>query len=248
MRCSRACLLLLAALPMCLPASARAAPIVAGDTTFHGTAVQDVTILGGTAFNPGPEFTLYGLSGVGYFTIHRQAQVGSTIEFAGGDSLFSGSYAGLGSYTFGTGAPLGGGSFHGMIENVVQDPTDPGFASGDPSSFASGDYTAYLDRFLFKLADGTILETGGVYALAATLDGLPPRTATTLQGSATDRNPIYYGDPANGFLVGYTTNGAIYVSAVPEPSAFCLGGIAMAAVGLSLARSRRRGGSGPVTA
>ncbi|WP_165228572.1 PEP-CTERM sorting domain-containing protein [Aquisphaera insulae] len=236
----RACLSCLALLPLIASTTARAAPIVAGDTTFHGMAVQDVTILGGTAFNQGPEFTLYGLSGVGYFTIHRQAQVGSTIEFTGGDSLFSGSYAGLGDYTFGTGAPLGGGSFHGMIENVMQNTNDPGFASGDPSSFASGDYTAYLDRFFFKLADGTILETGGVYALTATLDGLPPRTTTTLQGSATDRNPIYYGDPSNGLLIGYTTNGSIIVSAVPEPSALCLGGIAAAGVGLALIRRRGR--------
>src|SRR4051794_39568044 len=56
----------------------RAAPIVAGNTTFIGRAIQDVTIYGGTAFNPGPELTLNGFSGDGYFTINRQAESGGS--------------------------------------------------------------------------------------------------------------------------------------------------------------------------
>jgi hypothetical protein len=65
----------------------RAEPIVAGDTTFFGRAIQDVTIYGGTVFNPGAEYTLAGLSGDGYFTIHRAAQAGHSIAFLGGDAL-----------------------------------------------------------------------------------------------------------------------------------------------------------------
>jgi hypothetical protein len=142
------------------------------------------------------------------------------------------------SYTFGTGGDVGIGSFHGSIDNITQNPSDPGFASGDPSSFASGDYTAHITRFYFKLADGTILETGGDYILTAALDGLPPRTTTVLQGSSTDENPIYLGDPSNGILIGYTTNGSIIVAPAPEPSGLVILGIG-ALVLLGCDRCRR---------
>jgi hypothetical protein len=222
-----------------LSPAGRAEPIVAGDTTFVGRAIQDVTIYGGTTFNSGAEFTLYGLSGDGYFTIHRSAESGGSIAFVGGDALFSGTNPYIGSYTFGTGGSVGIGNFHGSLDNVTQDPGDPGFASGDPSSFASGDYTAHITRFYFRLADGTILETGGDYALTATLDGLPPRTTTILQGSATDQNPIYLGDPSDGILIGYTTNGSIVVAAVPEPSGLVLLAAGVGALGLRLHRRKR---------
>ncbi len=83
----------------------RAAPIVAGDTTFFGQAIQDVTIYGGTVFNPGPQLTLDGFSGVGSFTIDRQAESGNSIAFTGVDAIYTGSYPGLGSYTFAQAGP-----------------------------------------------------------------------------------------------------------------------------------------------
>lgn len=214
----------------------KAAPIVAGDTTFFGEAIQDVTIYGGTVFNPGAQFTLYGLSGDGYFTIDRQAESGNSIAFSGVSAFYAGSYPGLGSYTFGSGGTVGLGSFSGTIDNVTQNPNDPGYASGEASSFASGDYTANIASFYFQLANGTILETGSC-TLTATLDGLPPRSPTVLQQSPIDDNPIYLGDPANGILVGFTTNATINLEGVPEPSSLVL--LAAGIVGMGI-RHRKR--------
>ena len=108
-----------------------------------------------------------------------------------------------------------------------------------PQSLSVRD-TAHLTQCYFKLADGTILETGGDYVRTGTLDGLPPHSTTVLQGSATDRNPIYYGDPSNGFLVGYTTNGSIVVNAVPEPSGLVMLGVAALVLVQLRHGSRRR--------
>jgi hypothetical protein len=218
---------------------ARAGGIVAGDTTFLGLAVQDVTVLAGTVFNPGAGFTLPGLSGEGYFTIDRQAQAGSTIAFTGVDSVFAGSYAGLGSYTFGAAGAVGVGSFYGTIDNVVQNVNDPGYASGNPSSFQSGDLTVQVPSFYFKLAGGTLLETGANFTFTATIDGLPPRTPTVLDGTMpVDSVPIYLGDPSNGILVGYSSDRHIYLQGVPEPSSFVL--LGAGAIGLGACIRKRR--------
>ena len=59
---------------------AMAAPIVAGSTLLPGTAIQDITLLPNTPFNPtGSPILIDDLFGIGSITINRDTQVGSTI-------------------------------------------------------------------------------------------------------------------------------------------------------------------------
>lgn len=58
----------------------KADPIIAGTTDLPGTAIQDLTIIGGTTFNPGSTFTIHGRYGVSTITLNRDAQVGDTID------------------------------------------------------------------------------------------------------------------------------------------------------------------------
>ena len=57
--------------------------------------------------------------------------------------MYFGSNPLLGSYVFGNIPPLTGADFSGVITNVVQNSLDPGFATGQPSSFESGDFSVW---------------------------------------------------------------------------------------------------------
>src|SRR6186997_2831458 len=59
---------------------AGADPIVAGATALPGRAIQDVTLLANTPFNPtGSDIVIDDLFGDGTIFINRDTQVGSTI-------------------------------------------------------------------------------------------------------------------------------------------------------------------------
>src|SRR3954462_14626275 len=61
--------------------TAKAALIVAGPTDLPGTAIQDITLLPNTPFNPSASAVLIkDVSGVGTITINRDAQGGTTIN------------------------------------------------------------------------------------------------------------------------------------------------------------------------
>ena len=122
----------------------QAASIVPGTTVLRGPAIQDVTLLANTAFNPtSQDIVINDLFGHGAITLNRDAQVGTTITIA---TLAGGQFYGFAmhcweTHVFGNISPLTGADFSGIITNVVQDPSDPGFATGDPSSFQSGDFS-----------------------------------------------------------------------------------------------------------
>src|SRR5271165_3528828 len=82
---------------------AGAEPIVAGSTVLPGIAIQDITLLPGTPFNPGPSpILIKDVTGVGEITINRDTQVGNTIPIASlSGGMFYGSNPLLGSYVFG---------------------------------------------------------------------------------------------------------------------------------------------------
>ena len=134
---------------------ASAASIVAGTTVLPGEAIQDITLLPNTALNPGLTslpIIIQDVTGFASITIDRDAQVGTTIQIASlSGGQFHGSNASLGNYVFGNIPPLTGADFSGAITNVVQNPSDPGFATGQPSSFQSGNFSFGGASFGFEL-------------------------------------------------------------------------------------------------
>jgi hypothetical protein len=215
-----------------------AASIVAGTTDLTGTAIMDLTLLPGTPFNPtGAPIFLSGVSGFGTITLNRDAEIGNTIQIptlAGG--LFYGSYAGLGSYVFGNIPPLTGADFSGVITNVVQNPNDPGYATGQPSSFQSGNFSftgaSFGFEFLSGPAAGVKLFTDPAvpFSFSATFDGLPPSDGTVLVNSGPDALNVLF----NGQVVAQSSNRVIDLTGVPEPTSVVLlatGGFVLCCVG-----------------
>jgi hypothetical protein len=208
---------------------ARAALIIAGTTDLPGTAIQDITLLPNTPFNPtSSPILISGVSGVGTITLNRDAEVGTTINIptlAGG--VFFGSNPLLGSYVFGNIAPLTGADFSGTITNVVQNPNDPGFATGQPSSFQSGDFSfggkSFGFEFLTGPAAGITLFTDPTvpFSFSSHFDGLPPSAGTVLQNSGPDVLNVLF----NGVPVAQSSNRRIVLTAVPEPSSYVLLGL-----------------------
>lgn len=222
---------------------AKADPVIAGTTDLYSTAIMDLRLLPNTPFNGGSDaIVLMGVSGTGTITLNRSTQVGTTIDIptlAGG--MYYGSDPNLGSYVFGNIPPLIGADFSGQITNVVQDTNDPGYASGLPSSFRSGDFSFGGSSFGFKFlsgpAAGVSLFTDPTipFSFSSTFDGLPPSAGTVLQNSGPDSLDVLF----NGQVVAQSFNRTIIVNAVPEPTSFAL--IGLGAIGMA-ARHRLRGG------
>ena len=147
--------------------------------------------------------------------------------------LFYGSDPLLGSFVFGNIPPLTGADFSGVITNVVQDPNDPGFATGQPSSFQSGDFSfggaSFGFEFLTGPAAGIKLFTDPAvpFSFSSTFDGLPPSAGTVLNNSGTDVLNVLF----NGQVVATSSDRRIVLSAVPEPSSLTLCGLAAVVAG-----------------
>jgi len=213
---------------------AEAEPIVAGTTNLSSAAIQDITLLPGTPLNPGTSAILItDVTGYGTITINRDAQVGNTItisSLAGG--MYYGSNPGLpGDYVFGNIPPLTGADFSGSITNVVQNTADPGYATGQPSSFQSGDFSFGGASFGFEFLSGpfmglTVFTDPTIpFSFSSTFDGLPPSNGTVLVNSGTDVLNILY----NGQAIAQSSNRRIVInSAIPEPSGILLLSIGVA--------------------
>jgi hypothetical protein len=215
---------------------AMAEPIVAGVTNFPIAAIQDVELLPGTPFNPtGSSIFITDLTAVGDFTIDRAAQVGSTIDFTSGDAYFVGSNPLIGQFELGSGPTIGIGGYLGSITNVVQDPLDPGFPTGQPSSFASGDFSTSVLQFGLRVG-GQLLFTKDAVTFTGHLDGLPPSYGTTLVSP--DSVNVYWTNPLDGtdLLVAHSFHRRL--TSVPEPSSLTV--LSVGLFGLSILKWRRQ--------
>lgn len=226
--------------------SVRADPIVAGQTTWLAKAIQDVTLFPNTSINPTNEAIfiddLFGIATAGF---NREMQIGDTIAFnsvVGWD--FVGSLPGIGDYRFGVAGPFTGSDYSGEITNVVQDASAPGFSSGDPSSFASGDVTlsgaAFGFEFLSGPLAGVVLTTDPTqnFAFVAQFDALPPSVGTTFTNSGDEVLNVFF----NGELVGTSSDRRVVT--IPEPSSClsCLLGLIALLVRRSIAQRGVIGG------
>lgn len=198
---------------------AKAAPIVAGATVIQSRAILDLALLPNTPFNPtGSPILLNGLFGVGPLTIFRETQVGDSILLSKVDGRFFGSHPSLGDYVFGRVDPLTPANYSGVINNVVQDPVDPGFATGQPSSFQSGDISwggaSFGFEFLTGPAAGITLFTDPTvpFSFSSTYDGLPPSLGTVNANSGPDFLNVLF----NGQVVA--TMSGHRVDVIPLPN------------------------------
>jgi hypothetical protein len=221
--------------------TARAELIVAGQTYLPSTAIQDITLLPNTPFNPtDQEILIDDLFGVGFLLLNRDAQVDTTINIPTLEGLYYGSHPDLGDYVFGSIAPLTAADFGGQIMNVMQDPNDPGFATGQPSSFLSGDVTLGGASFGFEFLTGPaagiklFTDSNVPFEFSATFDGLPPSPGTVLMNSGPASLDVLF----DGQVVARSSDRRIIINAVPEPSSMALLGIG--ALGMCCFAWRRR--------
>jgi hypothetical protein len=224
------------ALAILIAPQLKADPIIAGTTELPGAAIQDITLPAFSPLNPGATpIVIQDLTGYGTITINRDAQVGSTITF---DSLSGGMYYGYNAelqarYVFGNIAPLTGADFSGSITNVVQNTSDSGYSTGQPSSFQSGNFSLRGNSFGFEFLSGnymglTVFTDASVpFSFSSTFDGLPPSNGTVLVNSGTDVLNILYG----GQVIAQSSDRRIIISnSIPEPSGIIL--LSIGAAGL----------------
>ena len=226
---------------LALPAEAWAGPIQSGQFTVEVALRQSVELFPGTPFNPGPTSLTVQADAKGVLTVTRQQQVGSTIltsPFAHLSGVFPAPLPPI-PYEIFAGTPDLIPS-QGVISNVVQNPLDPGFATGDPSSFVSGDFReeAYFKQVL---PGGTTIysdpNTAAIFT--AHLTGLPYREGTTFTSPGRLNLYLQLGpgfDPTRDLLIGQSFDRTLTV--VPEPTS--LGLLAAGVLGLTGYVGKRR--------
>lgn len=240
--------------------SVPASPIVAGDDVIPNS-VGAFTLTIFDPFFPGGFTEKIDLMSSAAQIVHRDAQVGTTIDTEIVSLDLVGASVNVGPVTvrvgdrndgFGgdhpqhpvpAGAPVQEGPSLGQITNVVQNPGDPGFGSGDPSSFVSGD--SFFDVFFEIDTAGMTFYNRDAFRLEATIFCLPPigsgcfgPNAYRLVGPPVDlfirQGPNNTtGDP----LVGMVGSASDHHTPIPEPVTFAL--MALGLAGMRLRRTRR---------
>lgn len=200
-----------------------AEPIVAGSATQPYINIQQIRLFAGTPFNPGTEAVEFELIAHGVITATWESQVGSTLQHAVPFADFEGLFPGDIPFHILAGTPDLPPTV-GEFTNVVQNPADPGFASGAASSLISADYrnTAYFKQVL---PDGTTIYSDLVNpaVFTSTLAGLPYPTGQEFIGTEPLNLYLQLGptiDQANDLLIGQSLHRIVRV--VPEPAAWSI--------------------------
>lgn len=200
-----------------------AAPVQAGSVNFFAEAIQDITLLANTSLNAGNvNILLPDVSGRGAAGLVLGAQSGNTMEISSVVGWeFTGSDGRIGSsFRFGNIPPFSGTSYSGNITGITQNAADPGFDTGEFSSFQSGVATfggsGFALEFLSGPFTGVVLQTDPLqsFEFTADLDGLPPSDQVVFTNSGEDQLRVLRGTE----LVGFSSNRRIAVTAVPEPA------------------------------
>lgn len=243
---ARHLVLVLCTLAAC-PLAASAAPVVSGaakylvENTFTATLLVDLA-----TGQPLPTPVDLPLTSMGILESSWGDQVGDTIPYE--HTLFEAS----GVATLGPGldvpfvnyagvdAPLALGSYSGSIVSVVQDPSDPGYASGAPSSLQSG--TSVGSGLFGQIFGGAPLYSDTPYDFEGQITGLPYPVDTEFINDAVDPieirlqtglTPDANADPVIALA---QPGGVVRVLAiVPEPASAAL---LFAAAGAFLLRRR----------
>jgi hypothetical protein len=207
-----------------------------------------VTLLPGTPFNPGPVAFTIPVEATGIMVVDRAAQTGTNIPNAVSYARLTGVFpAPLPPIPFEIFAGTPGlNPTTGTIANVVQNPADPGFAAGQPSSFVSGFLTdaAYFSQVL---PDGTTLysDPNNAAVFTGSITRLPYTVGTTFVSPAPVNLYLQLGpgfDPARDLLIGQSSNRILVITGVvvPEPATVLVAALlGVSALG-GVARRRRQ--------
>jgi hypothetical protein len=216
---------------------ADAAPIVASSATQSYINIQQIRLFPGTPFNPGTEPVEFELFASGTLTAAWDAQVGNTMQHSVPFVDFVGVFPGNIPFHIFAGTPDLPATT-GQFSNVVQNPADPGFATGDPSSFVSANYTSTA-YFKQVLPDGTTVYSDQINppTFTGTLSALPYPLGQQFTSTGPLNLYVQLGptiDQANDLLIGQSLHSVVEV--VPEPTALSL----LCAGTLYLVGARRR--------
>lgn len=226
---------------------AHAAPIVAGSATQQYINIQRIRLfpsIPGTffnPFNPTAEAVEFDLIASGSLTATWEAQVGNTMQHAVPNVQFTGLFPGNPPIPFDLIVDSPGLlPTTGQFSNVVQNPNDPGFATGDPSSLVSADYmnTAYFTQVL---PDGTTIysDQDNPAVFTGTLTSLPYEVGQEFISTGGVDLYLQLGatiDQPNDLHIGRSLHAVVRV--VPEPTSGTLA--ILGVLSLGLCRRRRR--------
>jgi len=215
--------------------AARAAPIVAGDDILNASYGKITITIFDPFFPGGVTEEIDVEQALEEAIIHRDLQVGTTIdtEIVSLEMVGTSAYFGPVTARVGTGKGVLEGPSLGDITSVVQDPLHPGFDDGDPGSFLSGT-SQFMALFEIDIAGfGTFYNVTPHQLGPEVITELPP---ILTEYSAPGVVPLYLdvgvlGDHSDDVLVGEV--GAVHTS--PEPATMGLLGIGC----LALLRRRR---------
>jgi hypothetical protein len=210
----------------------QAAPIIGGQDTVPSIAIQSVDLFPGTPFNPGSTTLTVKLTATGSFVLDRATQSGTTINFTIPTASFLGTLPPPEPplpFDLEAGTP-DLNPISGAITNVVQNPADPGFATGAESSFVSGAFTANTYFKLVIPAIPNVFPGATLYSdpnqaavFTANLTALPPSSGTDFNSPARVNLYLETGpspNPSQDPVIGQSYNRDVIVT--PEPATFGL--------------------------